>query len=98
MENCPTCNAEYRGKNLCHRCKTDLSILIDIEKRAEEHLEKAYSAFVSKDYENMFFHAKRSYFLLRNSKSQRLMASASLLVKNFRLAVSLTCPDRYSKQ
>jgi len=89
MQRCPTCKAVYKGKKFCHRCKTDLSILIDIEKRAESHLKKASLAFESKDYDNMFFHAKRSYSLISTAKSQRLLALAALLVKKFSFAVSL---------
>ncbi|QTA82141.1 Uncharacterized protein dnl_45080 [Desulfonema limicola] len=92
MERCPACNAEYKGRQFCHRCKTDLSLLLDIENRAEEHLEQACSAFELKDYENMFFHAKRSHSLLSTAESQKLLASAALLVKKFNIAVSLTCP------
>ena len=98
MEKCPTCNAKYKGKKLCHRCKTDLSILIDIEKKAGDHLEKARLAFMSKDYANMFFHARRSFSLQRTPESQRLLASASLLVKNFSLAVSLALPARLNEK
>lgn len=92
MEKCPTCNAKYKGKTFCHRCKTDLSILIDIENKAKDHLNKAGQAFMSKDYTSMFYHAKRSFALLRTPESQRLLASASLLVRKYGLAVTLACP------
>ena len=31
MTRCPLCRAKYRGEDTCHRCQTDLSILLTIE-------------------------------------------------------------------
>jgi len=88
MERCPTCNAKYSGKRLCHRCKTNLGVLIDIEEKAKEHLEKAKSAFASDDIKQVFFHAKRSCSLCRTPEAERLLAYASLLVNRYDLAIS----------
>lgn len=87
MKQCPTCKAKYAGKRICHRCKTDLGILTDIEDSAKAHLENAVAAFVSKDFNSMFFHAKRSCSLRRTPEAAKTLACASLLVSRFNLAV-----------
>lgn len=89
MERCPTCNAKYRGKKLCHRCKTDLGALVDIETKAGLHQQKALSAFASNDFNQMFFHAKRAFSLYRSPASVRILACAALLTNKFDLAISL---------
>lgn len=89
MEKCPTCNAKYKGKKRCYRCKTDLSLLIDIENQAEEHMEKAHEAFNAKDFNQMFFHAQRACNLRRTRESEKLLACASVFLKKFNLAVSM---------
>ncbi|MDM8523576.1 hypothetical protein QUF80_09420 [Desulfococcaceae bacterium HSG8] len=87
MERCPTCNARYTGKRFCHRCKTDLGTLADIETSAGEHLDAAISAFDAKDFRQMYFHAKRACALRRTPEGARVLASASLLVGQFDAAV-----------
>ncbi|MCP4346779.1 MAG: hypothetical protein GY795_14785 [Desulfobacterales bacterium] len=89
MERCPTCNARYTGKRVCHRCKADLGPLADIEQDANSHLEKAISAFFSEDYDQMFFHARRSFSLRQTRASARVLACASVLVRRFDIALSL---------
>ncbi len=89
MERCPTCKAKFKGKPVCHRCKTDLSLLIKIEKDAAMHLGKAYRALDKGDYEDMFFHAKRSYSLRQLPATQKTLASAALLTRRYRTAISL---------
>ncbi|MDM8550186.1 hypothetical protein QUF72_08920 [Desulfobacterales bacterium HSG2] len=88
MERCPTCNAKYAGKRLCHRCKTNLGVLVDIEEKAKEHLEAAKAALASDDIKQMFFHAKRSCSLRRTPEAERLLAYASLLVNQYDRAIS----------
>ncbi|OQY60166.1 MAG: hypothetical protein B6245_02850 [Desulfobacteraceae bacterium 4572_88] len=88
MEQCPTCNAKYIGKPVCHRCKAPLEYLAGIEKQAERHLEEAVAAFESKAFEKMFFHAGRAFSLHRTPRSAKVMACASLLARKFDLALS----------
>lgn len=87
MKQCPTCNAKYSGKRICHRCKTDLGVLTDIEDDAKAHLENAVSAFASKDFNLMFFHAKRACSLRRTPEAAKVLACASLLASRFNLAI-----------
>lgn len=35
MEQCPHCRARYRGGTECYRCGMDLSLLLQIEERAQ---------------------------------------------------------------
>lgn len=89
MERCPTCNAKYTGKRSCHRCGTDIGILVDIENQAKIHCQSAVSAFLSKEFEQMFFHARRACSLCQTPESVRLLACAALLVNKFDLAIFL---------
>ncbi|MGB9498539.1 MAG: hypothetical protein ACKVE4_02055 [Dissulfuribacterales bacterium] len=89
MERCPTCNAKFRGKPVCHRCKTDLGLLIQIEKDAVMHLEKAYRAFDELDFEDMFFHAKRSFSLRHLQAAQKMLTIAAILTHRYSIAISL---------
>ncbi len=89
MKRCPVCNARYSGKRLCHRCKTDLGKLIDIREKAREHAEQAVKAFMKNDFEQMFFHSGRSYRLYETHGSTTLFACASILLREFELALYL---------
>jgi hypothetical protein len=78
----------FKGKRECHRCKTDLGMLIDIEKQAGQHLEAAKAAFVSKDFRQMLFHAKRACALRRTPEAAKMLACASLLMGQFDLSLA----------
>lgn len=88
MERCPVCNAKYAGNPICHRCKSDLAFLTDIEDKSREHLQKAKEAFVSEDFREMFFHAKRACSLRRTRETAEMLICASLLVARFDIALS----------
>jgi len=87
MEHCPACNAKYIGEQICHRCKTDLSPLLNVEAEAASHLQKAMEAFASNNFEQMFYHASRSCSLRRTPHNARILACASVLVGKFDKAV-----------
>lgn len=89
MDRCPTCKAKYKGQPVCHRCKTDLGLLIQIEKDAVMHLHEARQAFLEKDFEKMFFHARRSMSLRRLPEGRKMLACASMLTWRFKTAVRL---------
>jgi hypothetical protein len=89
MERCPTCKAKYKGKPVCHRCKTDLSLLIKIEKDAAMHLQKAYQAFEEGDYEDMFFNARRSCSLRQLPGGKKMLACAAILTRRYKNAITL---------
>ena len=89
MERCPTCNSKYKGTPVCRRCKTDLSPLLDIEEKSRDHYKTAVSAFACNDFNNMFFHAKRSFSLMQTPENCRLLACAALLLQRFDIALAL---------
>ncbi len=89
MEHCPTCKAKYKGNPVCHRCKTDFSLLLQIEKDAVMHLEKAYQAFDEEDFDNMFFHAKRSFSLRQLPGAKKMLAHAAILTRRYATAITL---------
>jgi hypothetical protein len=89
VERCPVCNARNNGQRICYRCKTDVGHLMDIEEEARKHLEAAGAAFEIEDYEQMFFHAKRSHSLRHTPESIRILACAALLTGKFDPAFSL---------
>ncbi len=89
MERCPTCNAGYKGKLTCRRCKTDLRLLLDIEEKSRTHFKAAAAAFAVNDFNRMFFHAKRSFSLLQTPENYRLLACSALLIRRFDTALAL---------
>lgn len=89
MERCPTCKAKYKGKPVCHRCKTDFSLLLQIENDAAMHLKKASRAFDEEDYDNMFFHAKRSFSLRQLPGAKKMLACAAILTRRYASAITL---------
>lgn len=79
MEKCPACNAKYMGRGKCHRCKSDLDVLLKIEGQAEEYLDKALSAFKNNDYDKMYNFAKKSCSLKPSQKGKTLLFYSSIL-------------------
>lgn len=89
MEKCPYCEAEFREGEVCPECGLDLSSLIKVEKQAEMHRKRAVSAFVFKEFDEMFYHAKRYWSLYRTADSVKLLACAAVLTGRFNLGFSL---------
>lgn len=83
MECCPTCNAKYKGNPVCHRCKTDLGLLIQIESDALMHLEKARRAFDEGNFEDMFFHGRRSCALRQVPGAKKMLIFAAILTRRY---------------
>jgi len=83
MENCPACNAKYLGRGRCHRCKSDLDILLKIENQAEEYLDKALSAFKEKEYDKMYSFAKKSCSLKRSQKGKKFLSYSAILSQSY---------------
>lgn len=89
MKKCPTCNAVYKGKPTCHRCRTDLSPLLALEKQVQNHIQLALEAHIQKDYARMLFHARRAFMIRKNTVTTRVYACAAMLCGHFWLAFSL---------
>lgn len=92
MKRCPTCRAAYTGKRHCHRCRTDLGPLLDIEQKAHDHRRQAALAFVSGNYEMMYLHAGRACSLQRTPEATILLACAALLTHRFETTLTLYHP------
>lgn len=89
MKKCPVCNNRLNDQSTCRRCKTDLSLLVEVEKEAIIQRELALKAYEKKQFSKMFAHAKRSAALINTSESQRLLAGAAVLVQRYDLAHQL---------
>lgn len=89
MEKCPACRALVSpGQSVCRRCRTDLSVLLNIETQARMHGKKAWEAFEKQAFEEMFYHAKRSAALINTPESGRLLAGAAVLAGKYETAVN----------
>ena len=89
MDNCPACNAKYKNKRICHRCKTDLGPLLAMEEEALEQKQSAVSAYRTNEFGKMFYHARRSVCLFYTNDGAKLLASAAVLEGRFDLALNL---------
>jgi len=89
MKRCPTCNARYKGKQVCHRCGMNIGSLIDIQQQAREHYHLAIKHYYDNNFDQMFFHARRTCSLYRNPESIKLLACAALMINHFEMAINL---------
>ena len=89
MEKCPACRALVSpGQTVCRRCRTDLSVLLDVETQAQMHRNMALEAFEKQAFEDMFYHAKRSAGLINTPEAIRLLAGAAVLAGKYEIAVN----------
>jgi len=89
MEKCPACRALVSpGQTVCRRCRTDLSVLLDVETQAQMHRNMALEAFEKQAFEDMFYHAKRSAGLINTPEAIRLLAGAAVLAGKYETAVN----------
>jgi len=72
MKQCPTCKATYKGQNICHRCKSDFTPLLVIEKEASYCLEKAKSLIKECKYDKALDEINKSFFLLKTQEAAAL--------------------------
>lgn len=89
MEKCPACRALVSpGQTVCRRCRTDLSVLLNVETQAQMHRNMALEAFEKQAFEEMFYHAKRSAGLINTPEAIRLLAGAAVLAGKYETAVN----------
>lgn len=89
MEKCPACRALVSpGQTVCRRCRTDLSVLLNMETQAQMHRNMALAAFERQAFEEMFYHAKRSAALINTPEAIRLLAGAAILSGKYETAVN----------
>lgn len=81
--NCPFCNAKYSEGIKCRRCKNDLSIFILTIKDAAFHLKEAMKFEKENDYEQAFFHSKRSIALRFSPEAFIIFNKSAVVTKRF---------------
>ena len=89
MKKCPTCNAVYKGRPTCHRCRTDLSRLLALEAQGDFHIQFALHAYAQKNNHEMLHHARRAFMIRKTTVTSRLYACAAMLCGHFWLSLSL---------
>jgi hypothetical protein len=98
MQRCPVCNARWNGSRNCHRCKSDIGKLADIETASDDFYHQAIAAYQSSDYPAMLNYATRACSLRRTPKTIRMAACAALLSGQFDAALNLRGKFVSSKQ
>jgi hypothetical protein len=83
---CPVCKAENAQGPSCRRCKTDLSLLFAVEEQRRRILAEAHRCLQRGDWQAAREHIEDADWLRRDEKSQRLMAAAHLLARDFAAA------------
>ncbi len=97
MEKCPACMTLVSpGQPICRRCKTDLSVLLNMETQAQMHRKMALDAFEKQAFEEMFDHAKRSAALINSPDAGRLLAGAAVLAGKYETAVNFFNQEKSS--
>ena len=79
MNRCPACNADVRGKPVCHRCKSDLTLLLAVEHKAALYLEKALAALENRDYDSAYALSEKSRFLQKTPEAMSVFHYSALL-------------------
>ena len=79
METCPACKAPFKGRQTCHRCKSDLRPLIAVSERSTACLAAARAAFAQNDYHAACGLACQSLALKRSGEAESLYRYAGLL-------------------
>jgi hypothetical protein len=79
METCPACKAPFKGRQTCHRCKSDLRPLIAVEERSAACLAAARAAFEQNDYQAARSLACQTLALKRSQEAESLYRYAGLL-------------------
>ncbi|HFQ80465.1 MAG TPA: hypothetical protein ENK33_03725 [Desulfobacterales bacterium] len=68
MERCPVCRARLREEvQLCRRCGSDISLLYEIERQAEQLIAAAVQAWAAADPQSAVRLARRSLSLKDNA-------------------------------
>jgi hypothetical protein len=85
METCPACKAPFKGRQICHRCKSDLRPLIAVEERAAACLAAARAAFEQNDYQAACGLACQSLALKRSGEAESLYRYTGFLAGRRRI-------------
>jgi hypothetical protein len=72
MDRCPTCKAKFIGEVICYRCKSDLTLLLDIEKQALFYRSRALRYLQRGKPAKALKAVKKSLFFKRTEESRQL--------------------------
>ena len=89
MERCPTCGARHAGGPSCHRCRTDLRQVLEVERCAARHRRLARAALDRGDRGEARARAGRACALHRDRESLIALALAALADRDFPAALRL---------
>ena len=84
---CPVCKADNAEGPLCRRCKADLSLLFELERRRKGALAEARRCFQEGRSNNAMQFAMRADSLRSDAESRRLVAVTSLFARHFEQAI-----------
>jgi hypothetical protein len=83
---CPVCKAENGEGPTCRRCKGDLSLLVNLERQRERLLASAAESLRAGRFDEARVAARGAQELRRGPDSARLIATASLMLRDFAAA------------
>ena len=82
-QRCPTCNAPRPGDTTCHRCKSDLALLIRLERHVDAVSQQARLCYARGWYRQAASLARTGVSLESTPDALRLLACACLLCGDF---------------
>ncbi|HSW47310.1 MAG TPA: hypothetical protein VLM89_17235 [Phycisphaerae bacterium] len=80
---CPTCGAARHGESVCHRCKSDLRPLIDLELSVDALTARARRCYARGWYRQAAALAGKAVSLEQSPESLSLLACASIMAGDF---------------
>ena len=80
---CPACGAHRSGRLFCHRCKSDLTILVEAETQADMLYERALQAYTQGRFREAHRLAAASSKIILDRDTLRLQACAALRTGDF---------------
>lgn len=86
MNACPVCHAAFKNKALCHRCKTDVTLLLDIEQEVRNCIIETETRAAKGDYAAMLCAAEQAQALKQSPQTDKALAYAALLNGHFERA------------
>ncbi|MCZ6792108.1 MAG: hypothetical protein O7J95_00670 [Planctomycetota bacterium] len=84
---CPTCGAPRKGLDTCHRCRSDLRLLIAVEVRASRLFQRGLEAYRDGWFRIAATRASAACRLEARPEFLRLLATSSLRAGDFRAAL-----------
>jgi hypothetical protein len=84
---CPTCGARRGGRDVCHRCKSDLSLLRAVEARADQKLAEAVGAYREGRFRQAAALATEAHRVEARPECLKLLAASAARAGDFITAV-----------